>query len=266
MFSFLQVNDPGAPGVGVGFTDRLNGRSAGSLGPLNLGRSDVDEPSAVAANVATVEHALGLRALVTTAQVHGADVLHVDQALVDGWGPLSPLGSDGGVEPLRVADAQVLAGDELRDVALCIRVADCVPVLFADAAARVIGAAHAGRVGFQRGVLPATLDAMRALGARDIQAWVGPHICGSCYEVPAAMRDEVAAEHPAAAGTTRWGTPALDLGAGCAAQLEEFGVAVMRVDPCTFENESLHSHRRDGNGAGRLAGLIWLTRPARSSA
>jgi polyphenol oxidase len=83
-------------------------------------------------------------------------------------------------------------------------------------------------------------------------------VCGACYEVPAAMQEEVAAAVPSSRATTSWGTPALDLGAGVRAQLEERGVTVVDVSRCTRESADLYSHRRDGAGAGRHAGLIRL--------
>jgi len=61
---------------------------------------------------------------------------------------------------------------------------------------------------------------------------------------------------PASLATTSWGTPALDIGAGVCAQLERVGVAVTDVSRCTRESPDLYSHRRDGAGAGRLAGVI----------
>ncbi len=142
------------------------------------------------------------------------------------------------------------------DLVLMVRVADCVPVLLADAVGEVIGAAHAGRQGLTDGVVTACVEQMRELGAEQVSAWVGPHICGRCYEVPADMRDEVAAVEPVAASTTSWGTPALDIGAGVAAQLERLGVEVHDVSRCTLESPDLYSHRRDGARAGRLAGVI----------
>jgi YfiH family protein len=143
-----------------------------------------------------------------------------------------------------------------------VRAADCVPVLLADPVNEVIGAAHAGRLGLARGVVPATVARMRSVGADRITAWVGPHICGGCYEVPAAMQAEVAAVEPASRATTTWGTPALDLGAGVRAQLERAGVDVQWVARCTRESDDLYSFRRDGEHAGRLAGVIRLARGA----
>jgi YfiH family protein len=175
-------------------------------------------------------------------QVHGADVVHV----VDDppAGPSDDVG---------VADALVTTR---RGLGLMVRVADCVPVLLADAQAGVIGAAHAGRKGVAAGVVTAAVAQMRHLGAHEITAWVGPHICGRCYEVPADLRDEVSALEPATASTTSWGTPALDLGAGVLAQLERAGVSAHDVSRCTLESPDLHSYRRDGTASGRLVGLI----------
>lgn len=147
---------------------------------------------------------------------------------------------------------------------LMVRAADCVPVLLADPEARVIGAAHAGRLGVVGGIVPATVARMRELGAARITAWIGPHICGSCYEVPADMRDEVAAVEPATSATTSWGTPALDLGAGIRAQLERDGVTVVDVARCTRESADLFSYRRDAADAGRQAGVIRLVGEAAS--
>ena len=70
------------------------------------------------------------------------------------------------------------------------------------------------------------------------------------------MRDEVAAAVPATRAETSWGTPALDLGAGVTAQLHQEGVDVRRVGACTRERADLYSHRRDGAGSGRMAGLV----------
>jgi len=252
----LQLPGPLPPGVGVAFTDRVGGVSGEGLGPLNLGRTDADDITAVATNFERVLTALDVDRVVTVHQVHGADVVVVDEAFLAGWGARHHLGEPGGAPPLPEADALVT---QVRGVALCIRVADCVPVLLADPAAGIIGAAHAGRPGLAAGVLQSTVAAMRALGATDLDAWVGPHVCGGCYEVPADMRDDVARVQPAAYATTSWGTPALDLGAGSAAVLEAEGCRVQRLDACTRESAHLHSYRRDGARAGRQAGLVWLT-------
>jgi YfiH family protein len=152
-------------------------------------------------------------------------------------------------------DADALVTDR-PDIALLARAADCVPVLLV-AETGEIGAVHAGREGVRRGVVTAAVERLRELGAGDLRAWVGPHVCGRCYEVPEEMRTEVADAVPATRATTSWGTPSLDLGAGVLAQLEAAHVAVTEVGGCTREDEAFHSHRRDGAAAGRLAGVVW---------
>lgn len=158
--------------------------------------------------------------------------------------------SDG---PAPTADAMVS-----RSLPLAVMVADCIPlVLVGDGSAGpVLGVVHAGRPGLASGVIPAALDQLRTAGATDIHAWLGPSICGRCYEVPAELRADVAAVVPSAWSTTSWGTPALDLPAGAASQLESEGVLVEYRGPCTLETDALYSYRR-GRQSGRFAGLVW---------
>jgi copper oxidase (laccase) domain-containing protein len=89
-------------------------------------------------------------------------------------------------------------------------------------------------------------------------AVLGPSVCGKCYEVPAAMRDDVAAVVPEAYAETSWGTPAVDVSAGVRAQLARRGVRMHETPAvCTLESPDHYSYRRDGR-TGRLAGYIWL--------
>ena len=126
--------------------------------------------------------------------------------------------------------------------------------------------AHAGRPGVVVGVVPSTVAAMRERGASTIHAWVGPRVCGGCYEVPASMRDEVAAMAPAAYACTTWGTPSVDIGAAVISQLERAGCTVHDVAVCTRESADLYSHRRDGASAGRFGGIVVRRDTAMSSA
>jgi hypothetical protein len=122
--------------------------------------------------------------------------------------------------------------------------------------APLLGVVHAGRPGVASGVVPAAVARLRTLGAGRVSAWIGPSICGSCYEVPEGMRDDVAALVPAAWCTTSRGTPGLDLPAGVRSQLEADGVTVEYSGGCTLEDEALFSYRRN-NRTGRFAGLVW---------
>ena len=241
MFAFQHAR--GA--VDIAFTDRHGGTSGGPYASLNLGGA-TDAPSDVAENTRRVLDAFAptaeRSALVRMRQVHGADVQVVDRDY---------LTRSAGAVP--TVDAAVTA---LPDVVLMVRAADCVPVLVADVARGVVGAAHAGRVGMVAGVVANTIAAMRDLGARDLTAWIGPHVCGRCYEVPAQMRAEVSEDVPEAFAQTTWGTPGLDVGAGVAAQLRRAGADVVELSRCTLEDQDLFSYRRQGRESGRLAGLI----------
>jgi YfiH family protein len=208
---------------------------------LNLALEGEDDPQVVARNLRIVldDFAPGDE-LADLHQVHGAEVDLVEER----------------TSSARPDADGIVTGRT--GVVLMVRAADCVPVLLADADAAVIGAVHCGRPGLAAGVVPATVDRMRALGARTITAWIGPHVCGACYEVPESMQAEVGAAVPASVATTSWGTASLDLGAGVRAQLTAEGVAVHDVSRCTRESGDLYSYRRDGTSAGRLAGLIRL--------
>ncbi|MFF8312239.1 peptidoglycan editing factor PgeF [Streptomyces lydicus] len=232
-------------GAHFAFTDRWGGVSAAPYDQLNLGGAVGDDPEAVRTNRARAAVELGLdpAAVVWMNQVHGRDV-----AVVEGpW-------RDAGIP---CVDAVVTAR---RGLALAVLTADCTPVLLADPVAGVAGAAHAGRPGLVAGVVPAVVEAMVGLGAEParILARTGPAICGRCYEVPEAMRSDVAAVVPEAHATTGWGTPAVDVTAGVRAQLAAAGVAV-REDShiCTRESADHFSYRRDRT-TGRLASYVWL--------
>lgn len=229
----------------LAFTDRYGGASLPPYGELNLGSAAGDEADAIAENFRRVAAAFELtpEAVVRVSQVHGRDV-HVVRP--DDELPVSP-------NPK--ADALVTTRT---DVLLAVRAADCLPVLLVDPVNGVIGAAHSGRRGLYAGVVPATVDAMRGLGAESITAVLGPYACGRCYEVPAEMRAEVAERVPASYAETSWGTPSIDVAAGVTAQLTEIGVEVVDRTRCTIESEDLYSYRREGQVSGRLAGLIRL--------
>ncbi|WP_457971854.1 polyphenol oxidase family protein [Arthrobacter sp. D1-17] len=217
------------PGVSVAFTDTAAGNLAlhvGDDGPSVLQRRDE-------LNRTTGLAPRGFRYM---NQVHGNHV-----ALV------------GAAAETPTADAMVS-----RSEPLAVMVADCIPLVLVGQSdsAPLFGVVHAGRPGLAAGIIPAAIEQLRAAGAENIRAWLGPSICGGCYEVPAGLRDGVAALVPSAWATTTWGTPALDLPAGAASQLEAEGVTIEYRGPCTLETESLYSYRRDRQ-SGRFAGLVW---------
>ena len=183
------------------------------------------------------------------AQVHGIEVVDAADA--------------GAVAP--VADASIAS----RVDAVCaIMTADCLPVLFADLAGRVVGGAHAGWRGLAAGVLGATVQAMRAAGAGDITAWLGPAIGPTAFEVGEDVRaafltaissppDEVVAAFAPYPG--RPGKYLADMNALARLMLRDVGVTrVWGGEHCTVtEADLFYSYRRDGV-TGRQASLIWM--------
>ncbi|GAB3524721.1 purine nucleoside phosphorylase YfiH/LACC1 family protein [Arthrobacter monumenti] len=183
-------------------------------------------------------------------QVHSAHVVWADQLV-----PAGPP-NDGGAQP--GADAMVSPGG-LHPMA--VMVADCVPVVLAGFNAEsgmVTGTAvvHAGRQGLYDGVVPAAVRELRCTATGELKAWIGPAICGQCYEVPEEMADSVAAQVPGTRTTTRQGTAGLDLRGGVSSQLAGLDVVVEQIDGCTMEEGRLFSYRRD-HRTGRFAGLVW---------
>jgi polyphenol oxidase len=224
------------------FTTRYGGVSEPPWDELNLAGHVDDDGARVLANRALLAAYLGTDSVRFARQVHGSDVLVVDS---------------GGAEPV-AADADALVTNDAT-VAVGILVADCLPVLIADPVAGVVGAAHAGRRGLAGGVLQNTLASLVQLGAtlEDCVAVIGPGVCGRCYEVPAAMREEVAAVVPGSASRTRGGTPSLDLAAGAMGILRAAGVGqVASTGICTVEDPAYYSYRREGRVTGRFAGVI----------
>ncbi len=158
------------PGLRHGFFTREGGVSEGLYASLNCGFGSGDAAEHVAENRARALAAAGMPAgsLVTAYQVHSPDVAVVEKL----WRR----------QDAPKVDAMVT---DRPGLTLGILTADCGPVLFADAEARVIGAAHAGWRGAVTGVLEATVVAMEALGARRgrIAAVLGPCIAQRSYEV-----------------------------------------------------------------------------------
>ena len=232
-------------GAHFAFTDRWGGVSAAPYDQLNLGGAVGDDAAAVRANRELAAKSLDLdpALVVWMNQVHGREVAVTE-------GPWT-------TEDIPAVDAIVT---ERRGLALAVLTADCVPVLLADPVAGIAAAAHAGRPGLVAGIVPAAVEAMAGLGAEPsrITARTGPAVCGRCYEVPAAMRDEVASAVPEAWSETGWGTPAVDVTAGVHAQLEALGIRDrQRSVVCTLESDDHYSYRRDRT-TGRLAGYVWL--------
>lgn len=175
--------------------------------------------------------ALGTRAIVQVTQVHGA---------------VAALGR----EATREYPADALVGRSGEE-AVGVRVADCVPVLVADAASGDVAAIHAG----WRGVVAGVVDAgVKLLGGRDLVAAIGPCIGPCCFEVGAEVAEQVGFV------ARRVGDKAfVDLRAAVRAQLRALGLPDARIEDvagCTRHELRFHSFRRDGKGSGRMLAAI----------
>lgn len=224
-------------GVRHAFFTRIGGVSGGIYASNNCGFGSKDRPEHVAENRARCAARLDVppERLVTLNQIHSAVVIEVE----------TPWDRDS----LPRADAMVT---RTTGVALGVLSADCAPVLFADADARVIGAAHAGWRGALGGVVEATVEAMTRLGAdpRRMTAGIGPAIGKRSYEVNADFVDPFIARDsgnasfffPAASAEKRL----FDLKGFVAARLAAAGIesiAVMPNDTCA-EADRFFSYRR----------------------
>ena len=230
--------------VRVVFTDRVGGVSAAPFDTLNLAGHVGDDPAAVAANRAALAGRAGVQPdrLVVLAAVSGGPVAEVDAT-----------------SPPEVTGVEAIVTRE-KNLAVGVIAADCVPVLLADEAAGVVGAAHAGRRGVEAHIVTDAVQAMTTLGADPgrIEAWLGPAICGRCYEVGDDVAQQTTAVAPTSRSTTSWGTTALDLPAAVQAELAATGVGTVHADPrCTHEDPLLFSYRRDGV-TGRQASVVVL--------
>ncbi|WEV74344.1 polyphenol oxidase family protein [Bifidobacterium sp. ESL0798] len=225
-----------APGIKVVYTTRLGGVSAGDWGDLNLGGKSGDNPAAVRANRVALAKAVGAP-LSLVAQVHSGRAVDVDEMFetnapygCDFSGTIiEPVNEDGPeTYPKLEADAEVTAQT---GIALGMFAADCLPVLLADAQAGVIGAAHCGRKGLQRGVIGSAVDLMVAKGAKPnrIVATLGPCICGDCYEVGDQIADEFDAQFPATFTLTRFGGPGIDIAKAALQELAKAGIPADNV-------------------------------------
>ena len=226
-------------GVRHAFLTRQGGVSEGPFATLSAGLRSGDDPDRVAENRARVAQALGFSPdrLVTARQVHGAECVIV---------------GDHPWLPEAAPDADALATDR-PGLLLGVLTADCAPVLLADPAAGVVGAAHAGWKGALSGVLERTVDAMLRFGATrpGITAAIGPAIAQPSYEVGPEFEARFMAEDPAGAAAYFAPVPGsdrclFDLKGYAAGRLR--GAGVQRVetlphDTCA-EEELFFSFRR----------------------
>ncbi|TRD23121.1 peptidoglycan editing factor PgeF [Palleronia caenipelagi] len=236
-----------------GFYTRVGGASSGVFAGLNCGKRSSDQGEIVEINRIRVAEDMGVGSdhLLTVNQVHSPRAIVVREP------------SD--TESVE-ADAMATATPGL---ALGILTADCMPILFSDPDAGVIGAAHGGWRGTLDGVIEATLDAMEQLGAQTerVHAVIGPCISQANYEVGPELFDSFRDEHP---DYTQFFTAGqgdrmlFDLPGLGLYRLREAGVAEAEwirhctyADPARFFSYRRATHRKEAD-YGRLISVIRL--------
>ena len=222
------------PGVTHGFFTRDGGVSQGIYATLNCGLGSRDDLKAVHENRARVAAHLGADSVITAHQVHGTTAVIVENAWPEDARPK--------------ADAIVTS---TRGLAVGVLTADCVPILFADAKAGIVAAAHAGWRGALDGIIEATIATMQTLGASPdrIVAAVGPCIGQPAYQVGPEFEQAFLGRDPA---NKRYfmrpepgARPHFDLAAYAGHRLERAGVAGNQgAKFCTFSDRRLFSFRR----------------------
>jgi YfiH family protein len=249
------LGDTGCPGgVTFGFTERTGGVSRGPFSTLNIGGSCGDDPSCVSENRRRVLDAIGARdcagALVMPHQVHGDVIVTVDEPA-----------------PARVAEARAAASAgadaivcTVAHVPVMLQFADCVPVvLAAPSAFAVVHSGWRGTLARISGKATVALASAAGCAARDVTAYVGPHITVGDYEVS----PELAATFSSEFGNmVVRRSRMLDLSYAIRRTLEDEGVpAGSIVDPelSTASNtDRFYSYRAEGGTCGRHGAIAYL--------
>jgi len=241
-----------------GFTTRHEGVSRPPYNSLNLGLSTLDSPHNVEGNRSILARAFGARVeqLVTVTQVHGNDLLLLDQPNPD-FSHFLKLECDG-----------IVTNQPGLMVGICV--ADCAPVLLLDPVRRIAAALHAGWKGTVAGIVQKGVEAMVNLfdsRPRDILAAIGPTIGSCCYEVDEPVAEAFRrsgqdfASFAEPAGNGKW---RLDLAGANRQQLLRAGIAGENIEVSALcvscEKDLFFSYRRDKGETGRQMGFIMLNR------
>ena len=254
--NYLQPDWAAQYPVHAGFTTRNGGVSRPPYNSLNLGYNTDDLLSNVEGNRSTLARAFELQPhmLLTVKQVHGTDILVIDQPNPD-------------LAHFLDIECDAIVTDQ-PGILIGILVADCFPVLLYDPTLQVVAALHAGWRGAAAGIIGRTVTAMgNIFGCRpeNLLAAIGPGIGAHRYEVDRPVREAFrggSGHWEAIAREVALGKWLLDLRQSCRLQLEAAGLAPAQVtaaDECTCcHRELFFSYRRDNGQTGRQLGFIGL--------
>lgn len=208
--------------------ERLLGESLPPYDRLNLGLKVGDEKERVLANREALTRACGLDAIIFMDQIHSNLILDAHQ------------GEERRCDGIFMARS---IGDDR--VGLGVQVADCVPLVLAHP--KVIAAVHVGREGLVKGMTEAAIDRVAAMAdLGEVDAVIGPSICGDCYPLSPEIFQECAGRYPSS--VFDGAELKIDVAAGVVGILESKGISwryfagkreCVSCDPIYF------SYRRD---------------------
>jgi YfiH family protein len=223
---------------------RHGGVSPAPYHSLNVGLSTGDIKPNVAHNQSLIQEALGIETLVWLKQVHGKNVVYVNETAAGSLG-----------------EADVLFTSR-PDVGLMIKVADCQSVLLYDPEAGIIANIHCGWRGSKADVIGASMEFMKreaGIEPRRMVAAVGPSLGPCCAE----YRD-YKEMFPAEWEKYRVGEARFDFWALTMDQLEKAGLPPDRVEMariCTRCHRADFFSYRGEIVTGRCASVIALASP-----
>lgn len=253
---YVEVEFKGSSCSVQGFTTRHEGVSRPPYNSLNLGMNTQDQQSNVEGNRSLLARAFGVNqeALVTPRQVHGSDILVINEP------------NDDFSHFLTVEGDAVITNQPNVMIGVCV--ADCAPILICDSEKKVIAVVHAGWKGTAAGLVSKAVAGMQAEFGSDpaaLQAAIGPCIQKCCYEVDEPVRQAFqkgGIPWDACAELKSPGKWQLDLGAANRELLLLAGLpadAVQLSEQCVCcHSEQYFSYRRDNEESGRQMGFIML--------
>ena len=254
---FFEPKSLSGAGVSIqGFTTRHEGVSRPPYNSLNLGLGTLDSPHSVEGNRSLLVRHFGIsiERLVTVNQVHGDDLLVIDEPNPD-YSHFLKVDCDG-----------IITNQPGVMIGICL--ADCIPVLLLDPVRRVVAALHAGWKGTAAGITAKGVKALVKLfdsDPRDVLAAVGPGIGACCYEVDAPVMEafrKSGQDTSLFAADKGLGKFRLDLPEANRQQLLRAGIPEDNMEVgklCVSCNRELFfSYRRDGGETGRQMGFIML--------
>lgn len=253
---YIEVEFPESSRSVQGFTTRHEGVSRPPYNSLNLGMNTQDQQATVEGNRSLLARAFGVtqEALVTPRQVHGSDILVINESNEDFSHFLSVEG-----------DAVIT---NQPNVMIGVCVADCAPILLSDPEKRVIAVVHAGWRGTAARLVAKTVAGMQSeFGSNPshIHAAIGPCIKKCCYEVDEPVRkafQQSGIDWNLCATANTSGKWQLDLAAANSELLQAAGLPLQAIqfsEQCVCcHSEQFFSYRRDKDESGRQMGFILL--------